>query len=425
MKHCWTTPCARLGLALLLALVSVEAGTAWAGDERPPSGRALKSLVASYLDADFAGRQALLAEVEGRFAPLTPAQAKKLRKDLLKLAMKRKPRIAKSGTNTLLGPERGKYIVHGKPASTLFLGLHGGGAGSGSAESAAGAMGGGGWWWIFPEVLEKTERGWTTSGTEEFVVELVRAAKRTGKVDPDRIYICGHSMGGFGSWHIGAHHADLFAGIGAYAGAPVPIWDNDTDRNVVGVQPGVLPNLFNQRLHVYQSLDDPRVPPAENQGAIRFLTALKEEFGGGFDFRYDEVDGRRHAAPAKGYLPSLRWLAEKRRDARPARFVWEPVLAWKRQFYWVYWARPEPEARIEVQAMPGNVCDIRVHAGADDLTGLSVLLGPPLFDLAQEVVIRVNGEERARGRADLRLSTLLMTLPHVDDQLLYAARIDL
>ena len=415
-------------LLLAPALAGVLAWTAVvaaAGEERPPSGRALKDLVGAYLDATFTERQAMRVEADRRFAPLTPSEARKLRADMLKIAGRRGPRIAKSGTNHLLEGERGKYIVQGKPSKTLFLGLHGGGAGSGSAESAAGAMGGGGWWWIYPEVLEKTERGWTTSGTEEFVVALIEAAKRTGKVDPDRIYIAGHSMGGFGSWHIGAHHADLFAGIGAYAGAPVPIWDNDTDRNVIGVQPGVLPNLFGLRVHVYQSLDDPRVPPRENQGAIRFLDALRGTFGGGFEVRYDEVDGRGHGAPQEGYLPSLRWLTEKKREARPARFVWEPVLPWKRQFYWVHWERPEPEARIEVRALGDNTCDITVHAGTEDLTGLSVLLGPPHFDLERDVVIRVNGEERIRGRARLLLSTLLMTLPNYDDPLLYAARLDL
>ncbi|MFV1958816.1 MAG: alpha/beta hydrolase-fold protein [Planctomycetota bacterium] len=415
----------RLGFLVLLALLLAGPVPAGAGGGTAPTGRKLRDIVERYLAPDFATRRKMREEADRSWTPLTAPLAKKIRKKMLRYAFKAGPRIAKSGTNYLYPEKRGKYIVQGRPSKVLFVGLHGGGQGSGSAESAAGAMGGGGWWWIFPEVLEKTERGWTTSGTEEFVVQLIEAAKRTGKVDPDRIYICGHSMGGFGSWHIGAHHADLFAGIGAFAGAPVPYWDNDQDRNVTGIEEGVLPNLFNVRLHVYQSLDDPRVPPKENQAAIRFLKDLKKEFPGGFDFRYEEVDGRGHAAPQAGYLPALRWLAERKRNPRPQAFLWQPFLAWKRQFYWVHWDRPEVGALLEVRAKPGNVCEITVHDGADDLTGLSVLLGPPLFDLEKEVVVKVNGEERFRGKIERTFSTLLMTIPRYDDRLLFDARVDL
>jgi predicted esterase len=307
----------------------------------------------------------------------------------------------------------------------LFVGLHGGGEGAGSAESAAGAMGGGGWWWIFPEVREKTERGWTTSGTEAFVMDLIDAAKRTGKVDPNRVYITGHSMGGFGTWHLGAHHADVFAGAAAFAGAPVPIWRSPDDHTIVGLEPGVLPSFFTLPLHVYQSLDDRNVPPEPNQFAVRELAAWKERFPDGFDFRYDEVDGRGHAAPAEGYLPALEWLATHARNPRPLAFLWQPALAWKRQFYWVHWARPEIGALLDVRAAEGNVVRIVTHEGSGDVSGLSVLLGEPLVDLGREVVVEVNGEERFRGLVPRTFSTLLLTLPRYDDGLLFDARVDL
>ena len=42
-------------------------------------------------------------------------------------------------------------------------------------------------------------------------------------VDTDRIYLTGLSMGGYGTWVVGAHHVDLFAGLAATAGAPTPV----------------------------------------------------------------------------------------------------------------------------------------------------------------------------------------------------------
>lgn len=421
---------ARLRLLALLPLVLLLAApTAGAGEEKIPSGKALKTLVADYLAANVVAREKMRAEADETYAPIAPAKLKKLRKDLLKYASKTGPKFGGAGKNYFYEKPDGLYLVTGKPTKTLFLWLHGGGEGSGTAASPP--TSGRGWFWISPQVLDPTERGWTSPprddlpGTERFVMDLIDAAKRTGKVDPDRIYISGHSMGGFGSWHLGAHHADVFGGIGAFAGAPVPIWDNPTDKNVIAVQEGVLPNLFNLRLHVYQSDDDPRVPPKENRGAIKFLKELKEQFPDGFDFRYDEVSGRGHGSPPKGYAPPLQWLAERKRNARPKAFLWEPVLTWKRHMYWVYWDRPEEQALLEVRAKDGNVCEITVHNGADDLAGLSVLVGEPLFDLTQEIVVKVNGEERFKGKAEHTFSTLLMTLPRFDDKLLFDARIDL
>ena len=47
------------------------------------------------------------------------------------------------------------------------------------------------------------------------VIELVRAEY---SVDADRIYLMGHSMGGFGTWWLGQKHADLWAAIAPMSG---------------------------------------------------------------------------------------------------------------------------------------------------------------------------------------------------------------
>jgi pimeloyl-ACP methyl ester carboxylesterase len=419
----------RIGVLAAAAFLALGAPVA-AGEAKPPTGKALEDLAERYLAATFADRAKMREQADRDFASLDPSAVEGVRAALLKVAAHAGPKIGKSGTNWFYDgndkeKRRGKYIVSGKPGKTLFIGLHGGGQGSGDAESAAGAMGGGGWWWIFPEVLEKTEHGWTDSGTEEFVMDLIEAAKRTARVDPNRIYITGHSMGGYGTWTLGAHHADVFAGGAAFAGAPSPIWRKGTTDQVEAISDGILPNWFALRLHVYQSLDDKNVPPAANIFATNRLKELQKEYGGGWDFRYEQVDGRAHAPPAEGYLPDLNWVAEAVRNARPKRFLWQPSLPWVRQFYWLYWDRPEEGALLEVKAVEGNAVEILVHQGANDLSGLSVLLGPPLVDLAKEVVVRVDGKERFRGVVPRTISTLLMTLPRNDPDLLFDARVDL
>lgn len=392
---------------------------------RLPSGSELNELVRRYLEADADQRKDIRAECDRTYPALDAKATKKLGKALLKSASKVGPKFKRKGTNYLWDKEsKGKYISRAGN-KTLFLGLHGGGVNSGAAESAAGAMGGGGWTWVYPEVLEKTGRGWATSGTEEFVIELIRAIKRTGKIDPDRVYVSGHSMGGFGTWLYGGHHADVFAGTAAYAGAPGPITDPQDYEKVYDIEDGILENLFNVRHFFYQSLDDKQVRAPTNVCANKLLTALKKEHPGGFDFRYLQVDDRGHAAPKEGYGPSQKWVASKKRDPRPKKILWECVLPWKRHFYWLWWQTPE-EATMMEAVRDGNTIKISVMDGATEgIEGFAVFVDEEMVDMNKEVVVTIDGEERFRGVPERRLSTLLMTLPRHDARLLFAARLDL
>ncbi len=391
----------------------------------PPKGKELKKLVRAYLAANERQRQEMRRVADERYLPLQAGpKLIALRKQVLKYVKKAGKRIKGSGTMYFYDKKKkiGKYIVKGRPQKTLFIGLHGGGLGQGDAGSMASGMGGGGWWWIFPEVLEKTEYGWTTSGTEEFVMDLIEAAKRTGKVDPNRIYITGHSMGGFGSWTLGAHHADVFAGAAPYAGAPTPIWEGS---KAVAIAPGVIPNLYNLRLHFFQSLDDKNVPPAANERAFKELTAWKKEHPRGFDFRYLRVNGRGHAPPKAGYMPTQKWVAEKTRDARPRKIIWQPKLKWKRHFYWLYWQKPDRRTILEATATDNNIIVIDALESIQEIKGLTVLLGAPRIDLDKEIEIKVDGTSKFKGRVERTFSTILLTMPRNDPDLLFDARVDL
>lgn len=48
---------------------------------------------------------------------------------------------------------------------------------------------------------------------EEDVLEVVADVQRRYSVDPDRVFIMGHSMGGAGSWFVGLRHPDRFGSV--------------------------------------------------------------------------------------------------------------------------------------------------------------------------------------------------------------------
>jgi hypothetical protein len=60
---------------------------------------------------------------------------------------------------------------------------------------------------------------WYRGIAETDIWDCVAAVKALVRVDADRQYLCGHSMGGYGAWHIASRSADLWAALGIHAGA--------------------------------------------------------------------------------------------------------------------------------------------------------------------------------------------------------------
>lgn len=373
----------------------------------------LDVLAQEYLEADAARRVAIRKELVGHDA-LTAKQVEAWQAKLDKWGRKSGRRLPKKkGQHWFYDAQekRGKFIVAGSSGKGgLLIALHGGGKGSGDAGPAASTFGPIAsklkCVCIAPEVLEKTERGWTTSGTEEFILELIEAAKKTWKIDPDRVYMAGHSMGGYGSWTVGARHADLFAGLAPFAGAPTPITsDGKPYGPVVGLADGVIPNLRNVALHVYQSTDDVQVPPAPNIFANKVVLDWQKDYGG-YRYKYVEVDNRGHGAPPGGHIKGVKWVYETARNRRPKRVLWQPVYLKKQMFYWLWWDQPERGALVDAQIKKPNEIDIDL--GGYDRDGFRVFLDRELVDLDKEVVIREGGDEIYRGVPQRTLTALLM-----------------
>lgn len=74
----------------------------------------------------------------------------------------------------------------------------------------------GDWWWG----IEKY-KGPDVGPTEKRVLDTVRWAVKEYKLDENRVYLCGNSMGGSGALGIGVRHGDVFAAVKANVPAGV------------------------------------------------------------------------------------------------------------------------------------------------------------------------------------------------------------
>lgn len=379
-----------------------------------------RKLVERYYAAAGADRARAL-EALAPFDVVAPADVDGWRKALLAASARGRRTSGKARGTLYEKPDRGLYLLGGrKGADSLLVALHGGGLGAGDAGQAASDFGGAasslGMRLVAPEVLEKTEHGWTDPvETERFVLDLIDALVRTERLDRNRVCLTGHSMGGYGTWTLGAVHADVFAGLAAFAGAPTCTRAR-AGAPISGVEEGILPNLRNVPIFVYQSGDDRNVPPESNDFALPELDRLAREDPGGYVHTYERVEGRAHGFPEKGPEPGVAWASKRPRDPRPKKVVWQPSRAFKPQFYWLRWDRPALGTLVVVEAKGDNRFEVTATGPTD---GLELLLDAKSADLSREIVVTSGAKEVFRGLAKPSLRTMVRTAERGDPDLFF------
>lgn len=411
----------RLSLLVLCgALLVAPAPAGWAkeGGEAPRfwNGRDRKdevtTLAVEYLTATRDRRTAIRTTLdELGFLKLT--DVKKHAKALLKLVKKHGPRLTKKQKTFTHGKLSGRIFRQGKGrrGGVLVIALHGGGQGVGDGANAMQKWGSvfGKALVIAPTAPELRATAWNAPDIQAYVLALIDAAKNTYGIDTNKVYVVGHSMGGFGSWAIGCRYADRFAGIGPCAGGVFAARNGD---GTARVGPGWVTNLLNTPVRFFHSTDDAQVGPAADQAAARGLEALEEE-GYDFDWQYDEYDDIGHGLPKKGLKPIAEWLLERTREPHPKHVLWEPMrtppLATDRQF----WLGQDgaPAGRMEGK-VEGNTITITTKGMPNQPV---VYLGPELVDVAKPVTITVNGTEKCRAVVPARYSILLHTIATGND----------
>jgi len=103
----------------------------------------------------------------------------------------------------------------GQPGKALFLSLHGAGVqASGQARAYSRKS-----WGYLVAATNRRPYGfdWEDWGRLDAMDVLGDALARY-PIDPSRVYLTGHSMGGHGTWQVAAHFPDRFAAIGPSAG---------------------------------------------------------------------------------------------------------------------------------------------------------------------------------------------------------------
>lgn len=194
-------------------------------------------------------------------------------------------------------------------------------------------------------------------------------------IDPDRVLLCGGSMGGHGCWHVGLNHPDRFAALGPQASWPthqlyVPWF---LQRSAIFAQPGqlavrdaalrsdnvpaLLGNALNLPAFIVHGGDDDNVPTLHGRHFAVWLDELGQEYS------YREVPNRKHwwtdeslGITVADDTALMRFISEKRRVRTPRHVRFRSAdLGTSSQAYWV---------SIEQALTVGR--DAAIEAWADD-----------------------------------------------------------
>jgi predicted peptidase len=144
-------------------------------------------------------------------------------------------------------------------------------------------------------------KAWNKPDEQALLVALLDHLDNTFKVDDDRVYLTGLSMGGYGSWRLAADHPDRFAAV-------VPICG--------GGDPKDAEKLKNLPIWAWHGLADPTVPVKRS---IEMVDAIKA--AGGTTVRLTTLEGIGHASWQAAYAsPDLyKWLDDQSASKNRAR----------------------------------------------------------------------------------------------------------
>jgi poly(3-hydroxybutyrate) depolymerase len=158
---------------------------------------------------------------------------------------------------------------------------------------------------------------------ERDVLRCLEEAKRRLRIDEERVYLNGESMGGSGTWLIGARHPQLFAAIAPIfggwdnrllpgAGFDNPVPDRPMERWIAETQSSFAPaeQLIATPIFVQHGDADAAVSVEHSRHIVRLLQRW------GYDIRYREYPGWAHE-DLQYRDEVVTWLLRHRRPPAP------------------------------------------------------------------------------------------------------------
>lgn len=260
-------------------------------------------------------------------------------------------------------------------------------------------------------VAPATERGWGAVGNDIMFTTLARVATDY-RVDPDRIFLAGHSMGGHFAWRTALLFGDRFGAVSPQSGGYTK-WLADN----------ALANTYAVAGYTTYGTDEPLDLTATNDALADWLHMhnydwVAVERPGGhevFDDELPKIAAFFEAHPRRLYRPTvfLR-LVGSMQQGDESNEAWTPPtqaidparpIRWNTR-HWIE-VTPRPDVAEPMGLYAENLGDNHLAIRTQGVRHLRVMFHPTMVDLARPVAISVNDQTLFTGTVTTDLGWML------------------
>lgn len=208
---------------------------------------------------------------------------------------------------------------------------------------------------------------------EQDTLDVINEAKSLCRIDEERIYLLGHSMGGWGVWHLAAARPDLFAAI-----VPMATWPPAE----------LLANVRNLAPLIIHGLKDETVHPAGSERAVNHLKIL------GIEHRYIEVPEAGHESRMiNDMFPEIGdWIRDRRRTRDPQSVQVRAFSPRRGQHAWVSLHEAMEFTRvaaIDAVAHPG-----RLDIVTSNVRDFALMIPPHAASDSRSVLLSIDNQQQ-------------------------------
>ena len=204
--------------------------------------------------------------------------------------------------------------------------------------------------------------------------ECIELAKRIFNIDPDRIYLCGFSMGGAGTFDLGLKYPDTWAACVPVCGAAgelelvangnnLPFWIN------TGSEDRVMPAKYSKKAY----------EKARELGFDHWKYTEYEDMGHSFWIDWGKIE---------------KWLLEQKRVQKPSRISF--TCDGHQRAYWaeiIEKSDCQSSARIDVKITSQNI-----EVKTSNVVDYSLYLKDAPVKLSEKIIITENGSKIFEGK---------------------------
>jgi 5'-nucleotidase, C-terminal domain len=218
---------------------------------------------------------------------------------------------------------------------------------------------------------------------------VLNLARRDYKINNDRLHLTGLSMGGEGTWRLALQNPHVFAGVAPFCARSLP---------------HLAPNAGGMNLYFAHGGADRVVSSMES---ILMADRLK---AAGFKPKYSIIKNGKHNIWDMTMPNVLTFFSTAKKDHNPRRVTYVTDRLRYNRGYWVEimgFISIYQQARIDAQFTAENTLSVT----AENVSRLRLHLDSKLVDIAQPVVVSVNGIERFRAKTEGMVDLLLSGEP--------------